>query len=88
MTFNPTPEEKKAIAKASRRLCPILSTSEVKYSPGPYCIEERCAWWDLNVGQCAMLHASVVLSRIEAKLESVVRQDMAGYSSVAVSDWG
>jgi hypothetical protein len=66
------------------RLCPIYSAAGQEKE----CLTDFCAWWDLNVGQCAMLHASVVLGRVEGRLESVVRQDLQGHATVSVTDWG
>jgi hypothetical protein len=70
----------------SERLCPILATNQENGSVGPHCIAQRCAWWDMNVEQCAVLHASVALENMRNNILSVTAYTGAGRYHLEVQE--
>lgn len=49
------------------------------------CTQEKCAWWDLNEEKCAVLNASVALSRLQDTLTyRAVRQWEGGRQSISI----
>jgi hypothetical protein len=66
------------------RFCPILSVTAQR-ADDCRCIGQKCAWWDLNAEQCAVLQASVKLTILENGMQNLMRYTDQGHLTLGVS---
>jgi len=48
-----------------KKVCPLLALSE-RFDP--YCLEERCKWWDLDEETCVLQAIVIELWRARKKI--------------------
>jgi hypothetical protein len=65
------PEERK-IQPRERWECPLSFGGQPEFVS--WCVEERCAWWDSEVGACAVFLLADEMRRIRNLLEYIARR--------------